>query len=63
MEAQKILDCKVACIGEVHNTAKNQPKILIFGARRGKTVKKVARRGKTVARSGENECTYGGGVH
>ena len=31
VEAQKILDVKVACICELHNTAKNQPKIRLYG--------------------------------
>ena len=57
METQKILDCKVVCIGEVDKHANFEKKILIYGARQGKTVKKVARRGKTAARSGENGRT------
>ena len=31
VEAQKILYGKVACIGELHNTAKNRPKIRLYG--------------------------------
>jgi len=31
VEAQKILDCKVVSIGELHNTAKNLSKIRIYG--------------------------------
>ena len=31
VEAQKTLDGKVACVGEVHNTAKNKQKIRLDG--------------------------------